>query len=341
MTVAIVAGTRPELIKLAPVARALGPTARWFWTGQHWTGALSAEVRSALGLGRPAWRSVIDLKDEDQWKVGPLLGELERGLRQANVAAVVVAGDTDSVLAGALAGAYLRRPVVHVEAGMRSFEPDLPEERNRRLVSQVATLHCCPTALQRGNLLAEGIHAAACAVTGNPIVDSLQRHRLRRRPGRGVLATIHREASIEAFPPILALLEAVAAERPVTLTGHPRTQRAVAGAGGARRVRVEPPTAYPAFLRRLAAAWAVITDSGGVQEEALTMGIPCITLRTATERPETVLWHGNVVVDPWRIDGGFLVELVASLEPARPQAVLGDGHAGERIATLIRGRGWQ
>jgi UDP-N-acetylglucosamine 2-epimerase (non-hydrolysing) len=337
--IAFVIGTRPEIVKLAPVMRAM-PEGTWceVFTGQHWDPQLVEAIRKPFRLEGVRRIELAPRPDEATWKVGRLIGDLEAVYRFERFAAVVVQGDTDTALAGALAGAATGIPVVHVEAGMRSYEWDLPEERNRRIIAQLASLHCCPTAVQRANLEAEGVALATIFVTGNPVVDALEVLDTRRHESEPyVVATLHRASVFPILEHVLALLAAV--DLPVRLFAHPRTARAATGLTRGQ-VQLMPAAPYDEFVDALARCRCVITDSGGVQEEALTLGVPCITFRKSTERPETTWWNGNVIVDPRTLTPRLLQGLVMDQEwsVVKPRSVLGDGRAGERIAMLIEGR---
>jgi UDP-N-acetylglucosamine 2-epimerase len=272
-------------------------------------------------------------------RIGPLI-ETEAP------AAVVVYGDTNTTLAAALAAAKLTVPVVHVEAGLRSFDRTMPEEVNRVVVDHVADLLLCPTEVARQNLAAEGLRTGV-EVTGDvmadaarlfgPLVDrrseAVAAYGVER--GRFLLATVHRDANTR--PPRLGrLVEGLSSlDEPVLLPLHPRTAAALRREGLAfgGSVRTLPPLGYLEFTALLRAARVLLTDSGGAQKEAYLHGVPCVTLRDRTEWTETVTAGWNRLVGD---DAERLREAVAAAAPGPARAPLyGDGHAAERSADLV------
>jgi UDP-N-acetylglucosamine 2-epimerase len=266
-------------------------------------------------------------------------------LLQERPAWVLVYGDTNSTLAGALAAAKLHIPVAHVEAGLRSFNRAMPEELNRVLADHASDLLLCPTATAVENLAREGVTAGVHQV-GDVMYDAV-RHgldaatrqaldRLGVAPRGYLLATVHRPSNTDD-PAALAGLVAALGEtgEPVVLPAHPRTRKALSEAGivPAANVRLSEPVSYLDMLALERDARMILTDSGGVQKEAYWLGVPCVTLREETEWVETVAagWNRLVGNDPARI-----VEAVRTLRPAgeRPP-VFGDGRASERIAGLL------
>jgi len=311
-TVMVVMGTRPEAVKLAPVVEALTASdwARPFvvTTGQH--GDVVDEVLRLFDLkadvacaGARRGTSLTSL-------LTGLLDDIDGVLERNPADLIVVQGDTTSTLAGAMAGFLRRIPVVHVEAGLRTYDlgRPFPEEGNRRVAAQVTALHLAPTATAAGNLLREGVPGERVLVTGNTVVDALRTAVARRVPfgdsdlervvGSGrrlVLVTAHRRESWGE--PMRRIGRAVAriardhADHDVVVAAHMnRAVREVleAEVGGLHNVVLPGPIAYGAFARLLAAAHLVVTDSGGIQEEAPAFGTPALVLREVTERSESV-----------------------------------------------------
>ena len=359
--VMVVIGTRPEAIKLAPVVRELarrGFDVRVCGTGQH-RSLLDQTLRELrlrphrhLALMRPN-QTLPALSARLLTAMSELLAEWDPGL-------VVVQGDTTSTFVGALSAFYRRIPVAHVEAGLRTgrrYEP-FPEELNRSLVTRIASLHFAPTEAARANLEREGVAAESIHVTGNTGIDSLRwalaQETSRRvegwRPARGrrlVLVTAHRRESFGA--PLRAICTAVAelAADPrleIVYPVHPNPN--VLGPvrellGGRPRVRLLRPLPYLDFVHLMKQAALVITDSGGVQEEAPWLGRPVLVIRETTERAEGVRTGHAVLVgtDP----AAILREARRALaRPPRPAArnLYGDGRAAQRIVraleTLLR-----
>ena len=354
--VLVIVGTRPEAIKLAPVVRALRDggwaTVTVLDTGQHHElagralAAVDVPADVAIALTRTD-HSLTELATE-------LLRGIDGVLAGAGADAVVVQGDTTSALSGALAAFHRGIPVAHVEAGLRSGDPrtPFPEEANRRMIATLAEWHFAPTERARDNLLAEGIAPAAVTVSGNTIVDELQRtlalpggeppHAPGRRP---MLVTLHRRESLGA--PLAGVLRAVgriADAHPdldvwFPMHANPRVREpARAALGDHPRVTLVDAADYPVFLRRLRHADLVLTDSGGVTEEATELGVRTLVVRDRTERPEAVEAGVAGVVGT---DEDALVaaagEALALPPPPRGSGVFGDGRASERIAAALRG----
>ena len=290
-----------------------------------------------------------------------VLSRLDALIAAEAPAGIVIQGDTTTALAGALAGFHHGLPVFHVEAGLRTSTPNLPfpEEMNRRLISRIADLHFCPTDRARDNLLREGIPPTTISVTGNTIVDALAAFGRRgaaeadallgpRKPGRHhVLVTLHRRENADAGGRVARAVQEVARRGDVDVTWirHPNVTStnalaALAEMGATAGVRILPPQPYATFVALLERARLVLTDSGGVQEEAPALGVPVVVLRAETDRPEAVE-AGNAVIAG--SDEGAIVRTCreifddpeTSAKRSRVVSPFGDGHAGERIAALI------
>ncbi len=350
-----VVGTRPEAIKMAPVVwalRARGDVrATLVATGQHrdlLRGALaSLELEAEIDL---------DLMRERQTPVAVLaraLDALEPVVRDRRPAALVVQGDTTSALAGALVGYHARVPVAHVEAGLRTYDHEhpFPEEGNRQLVDRLATWCFAPTAGARDNLLSEHIPHANVHVTGNTAVDAIEWAAARsttRLPADTLLVTLHRRESFgdamrAIVEGVLDFLDATPSARALVPI-HPNESLRTAlkeAVGDRSRLELIAPLPYVEFAGALATARLVLTDSGGIQEEAPSFGTPVLVARETTERPEALAESTNALVG--RSRSGIATALheawaratdVKSTAPANPY---GDGRSGERIARIMCG----
>jgi UDP-GlcNAc3NAcA epimerase len=342
-----VVGNRPQFIKSGPVSLALKGRAEEvvLHTGQHYDPELSQVFFDELGLDPPAYRLEAGSGTHAE-QTARMLPGIERAVLEVEPDWVLVYGDTNSTLAGALAAAKLGTPIAHVEAGLRSFDRAMPEELNRIVVDRVSTVLFCPTELAAANLEAEAVRDGV-EVVGDVMLDAnLRLAPLARgrsgaleeagvEPGRYLLLTLHREANVRraSLERIAAALDAL--DEPVVFPAHPRTAAALAFHEIPLRshVRVRPPAGYVDFAALASQARLVLTDSGGVQKEAYWYGVPCITLRTTTEWVETVDagWNRLVGDDP-----GLIARAVA--DAARPDGrpqLYGDGHAADRIAQAL------
>jgi UDP-N-acetylglucosamine 2-epimerase (non-hydrolysing) len=362
MSLLFVVGTRPEAIKLAPVvlaARARGHRAVLCTTGQH--PALVAPALEVFGLRAEVALSLA--QPQLASFAGRALEALGGAIAQEQPRAVLVQGDTSSALAGGLAAAYAQVPLVHVEAGLRSYDraAPFPEETHRVLLSQLAALHCAPTAQAAANLAREGV-GGQVVVVGNPVIDALrlslpllqaQEAQLAARfpfaAGRLLLATVHRRESFgaplvgicEALRAVVAQHEGVALALPVH--PHPAVQGTVRKVlGGVPRVHLLEPLPYLELQWLLRRAHLVLTDSGGLQEEAPAFGKPVLVLREVTERPEGVAAGSARLVGT---GGAAIVEAASALladsaayaAMAQVRYPYGEGHAAEAIVEQVEG----
>jgi UDP-N-acetylglucosamine 2-epimerase (non-hydrolysing) len=312
-TVLTLFGTRPEAIKLAPVIRELEARGGNFRTinvnsGQH-TGLLKPFI-DLFAIRIDHDLEVMEPNQNPSGVCARVLTALDPILVNDKPDLILVQGDTTTALAGAMAGFHRGIPVGHVEAGLRSgnIQSPFPEEMNRRLISQVASYHFAATEHNRATLLSEGISDAAIFVTGNPVVDSLQRIVNRAGESSGirsaiadfaglkliVLTTHRRESLGSAMEANLRVLREFVEDRPdVGLAFPVHLNPSVGNAArsildGHERIKLLPPLGYPEFLALLANAWLIVSDSGGVQEEAPSLGKPLLVLRENTERPEAL-----------------------------------------------------
>jgi len=316
-------------------------------SGQHYDRGLNRDIFEALGLAPPDHNLGVGSGSHGEQSARILQGAAEV-FRAQRPGLVLVQGDTNTAMAAALAAVQLGVRVGHVEAGLRSFDRRMPEERNRILIDHLATDLYAPTATAAAHLREEGI-TRGVHITGNTIADvvlaelragSLGADRLApldARPGRYLLLTAHRPENVDTAAPLGALMDAVDAvarsrDLPALFPCHPRT-RARLGAFGLRvppSVRVLPPLGLHDFLALQRHARLVLTDSGGVQEEACILGVPCVTLRESTERPETVDLGAN------RVTGLATARVLAAVETLWDasgwEQPFGSGDAGEQIA---------
>ena len=351
MLVLTVVGARPQFVKAAVVSRALRRSHReiLLHTGQHYDDAMSDLFFRELGLPAPDLHLGVGSGTHAE-QTGRMLPGIEAAVREHRPDVVLVYGDTNSTLAGALAAAKLGVAIAHVEAGCRSGDRAMPEEVNRVVADHLSRVLFCPTRVTVENLAREGITAGVHLV-GDVMLD-LCRERLpeaERRstvladlglePGGYLVATIHRAGNTVDSERLAALVAALdTLEEPVVFPVHPRTRAALGGVALAPNVRAIEPVGYLDMLVLLRYARMVLTDSGGVQREAFFVGTPCLTLREVTEWPETVEAGWNRLVGA---DAEAIRSAVASWKPAGvpPEGLFGDGRAGERIARLLEAAG--
>ncbi|MHB8468459.1 MAG: non-hydrolyzing UDP-N-acetylglucosamine 2-epimerase [Gaiellaceae bacterium] len=350
-----VVGTRPNLMKIAPLARALERRADEFehllvHTGQHYDRAMSQVFFDELGIGDPDYTLDVGSGSHAQ-QIARVVSRLEPVLVDARPDLVVVPGDVNSTLAAALTAATMSIPIAHVEAGLRSFDRTMPEETNRILVDRLSRFLFTHSPEARANLVAEGCDPANVHEVGNTMIDSLvalkdaiaheaapARHGVDR--GGYLVVTLHRPALVDdpqLLSGTIAALGEIADELPVLFPVHPRTRAALAlvEAPIAPHLRLLEPLGYLEFLGLVADARAVLTDSGGIQEETTYLDVPCFTLRDNTERPITVEHGTNVLLG---LDPARILEIPTLLAAPRQAArVLAgwDGHASERIADVL------
>jgi len=345
-TVLTVVGARPQFVKLAPLSRALRRRVRevLVHTGQHYDHALSDVFFAELGLPLPDRHLGIGSGPHGRM-TGRMLEAIEAVLVDQRPSMVVVLGDTNSTLAGALAAAKLEVPVAHVEAGLRSFDLRMPEEVNRRLTDHVSTLLLCPTRTAQRNLAREGIDRGVHDV-GDVMADAIRMYlpralRLPRVTGLAprsyYLATTHRQENVDDPKRLAAMLEALGRLRhPTIVPLHPRTARRLGARKRAAGVHFIPPQPYLEMLRLQSEARAVLTDSGGMQKEAYLLRVPCVTLRESTEWVETLRGGANRLTGT---DTRRIIKAVDDIERKRPRwdprLTYGDGHAAERIAAIV------
>src|SRR5919197_1347532 len=348
-----VVGARPNSMKIAPLYAELEHRGRveqkLVHTGQHYDREVNDVFFDELPLPQPHAMLAVGSGTHGEQTAAALVG-LERLFAEWRPELVVVPGDVNSTLAGALAAAKLHIPVAHLEAGLRSFDPTMPEEHNRKLADHLSSLLLTHSQNANENLLHEGIDSGAIKLVGNTMIDTLLASIERARDlaawrdygleaGEYVLVTLHRPRLVDdplLIERTIGALEQVAAEIPVLFPVHPRTRLRLEtlNGSGPSRVQITPPLPYTEFISLQAGARAVVTDSGGIQEESTALGVRCFTLRDNTERPVTVTHGTNEVLglDPERI-----VEIPRRLGESRRPVMppLWVGLAGQLAAVAV------
>lgn len=358
--VLLVAGARPNFMKIAPVARALAASPDEFeprivHTGQHYDEAMSAVFFEQLGIPPPDINLNVG-SGTHAAQTGAIMIAFEPVLRASNADLVLVVGDVNSTLACALVAVKLAIPVAHVEAGLRSFDRTMPEEINRVLTDQISDLLFTTESSAHENLRREGIDETKVHFVGNVMIDTLLTHRIQARtldvprahglmPKGYVVLTLHRPSNVddhEVFDRLIQAVAEISRDLPVVFPVHPRTRAAIEQSRLASqlvasgRLRILDPLGYLQFLSLMEASAAVLTDSGGIQEETTILQIPCLTLRETTERPITVTSGTNQIVgtDLERIRPAWRV--ARSFSPNGRVPERWDGKASERIVAVLR-----
>jgi UDP-N-acetylglucosamine 2-epimerase (non-hydrolysing) len=348
-----VVGARPNFMKIGPVIKglkALGIHAPLLHTGQHYDEAMNDRFFADLGLPRPDVNLEVGSGSHAQ-QTAEIMRRFEPVLDQMAPDAVLVVGDVNSTIACALVAAKKGIRLIHVEAGLRSFDRAMPEEINRVLTDQLSDILFTTERAALDNLVREGIDPARVVFVGNVMIDSLRANLDRAvkpdfAPGYA-LVTLHRPSNVddkEVLARLLGVLAEIAATTPVVFPIHPRTRGKVAEFGldgllAGPQIRLLPPAGYLEMLGLMQDAKLVLTDSGGIQEETTALGIPCLTLRDNTERPVTVTEGTNTVVgtDADAIRTAWRDVLATGGKGGRiPE--FWDGRAGERIAQAILDR---
>lgn len=345
-----VVGARPNFPKLAPVHRAgvaAGVEQVVVHTGQHYDDAMSDRFFRELGIPAPDINLGVG-SGSHAAQTARIIERFEAALLDTKPDWVVVYGDVNSTMAASIVASKLGVKVVHVEAGLRSDDRAMPEEINRLVTDRLADLLLTPSHDASARLRAEGEPEHEIAFVGNVMIDSLfhtlpiaadtrfaETHGL---DGSHVMVTMHRPSNVdepERLRAIVSALEAIAADRTVIFPMHPRTAARMAESGLAfSHVKTLDPIGYPEMLDAMRGAWAVVTDSGGLQEETTALGVPCFTIRDNTERPVTITEGTNVLVK----DLGTLAELVRVNAKrgtgSRPEGW--DGNAGVRVIEALQ-----
>lgn len=350
-----VVGARPNFPKAAPVIRAIGGSGirqLLVHTGQHYDDQMSEAFFRDLHLPRPDINLGVGSGSHAHQTAEIMVG-MEEVLLTHMPDLVIVYGDVNSTVASSLVAAKLHIPIAHVEAGLRSFDREMPEEVNRILTDQLADLLFTTSPEARVHLLREGVDQEKIHFVGNTMIDTLVTSRSQFNsalvgerlglPPNYLVATLHRPSNVDdadSASKLVGLLSEAAARFPVVMPLHPRGRAHLQSAGlfEDARIHVLDPLGYVEFMSIVAGARAVITDSGGVQEETTFMDVPCLTIRTTTERPITITHGSNRLVTP----ATLIKELDLALSGQRSHAQvdttgppLWDGHAAERIAAIV------
>jgi len=349
MKIVSVVGARPQFIKAAMISRLLRlrHAEILLHTGQHYDPQLSAVFFEELGLPQPEVNLGVGSAPHGAQTAAMLAG-IERVLQAETPDWVLVYGDTNSTLAGALAAAKLHIPLAHIEAGLRSFNRRMPEEINRVVTDHISDLLLCPSQQAVENLAREGIHQGVHLV-GDVMADALryiQEHadkrsdilnRLGLEEGGYLLVTVHRADNTDHPARLRAILTALMrAQEPVVFPIHPRTKKALDALSGLTlkpNLKLIEPLGYIDMVRLESSARMILTDSGGVQKEAYWLGVPCVTLRAETEWIETVKMGWNILVDA---DSDRILEAIHTFKPPPTRPPLyGDGQAAMRCVALL------
>jgi UDP-N-acetylglucosamine 2-epimerase (non-hydrolysing) len=350
----VVLGTRPEIIKLGPLVKLLGMSAEVIHTGQHYDGNLSGSFLTEMGLGTPSVSLGIGGRTRGE-QIGLAVAALSQRFAVERPDAVIVHGDTNATVAGALAANACGVPLVHLEAGLRSFDRAMPEEHNRVVADHLADLCLAATEVNRANLAAEGIGSDKVMMIGNTVVDAVldllpsasERAEILAaaglEPNGYAVATFHRPENVDDGAALSVIInQLAAAPLPVVLPLHPRTAAAAARAGidlDRGSIRCVEPQGYRHFLALCAEATVLVSDSGGVQEESSVVKRPVVVVRNSTERPEILGTFAQLVRPGPSI--GVAIRAIAADAPALHQRLAqlpspyGDGTSARRAVAAI------
>ncbi|WP_048107562.1 non-hydrolyzing UDP-N-acetylglucosamine 2-epimerase [Methanosarcina barkeri] len=350
MKILSIVGARPQFIKCAPLSRAIRKehTEILVHTGQHYDPEMSDIFFKELQIPEPDYNLGVGSTSHGE-QTGKMLIEIEKILLKEKPDLVIVYGDTNSTVAGALAASKLYIKVAHVEAGLRSFDRSMPEEINRILTDHISDLLFCPTETAVLNLKNEGITTGVYNV-GDVMLDALE-HNIKIAEGKStvlenmglsskeyLIATVHRASNTDSFSNLSSIVNAFCdVDIPIVFPVHPRTEKYLKHYGLwdklCEKVRVIPPLGYLEMLKLMAHSRKILTDSGGVQKEAYMLGVPCITMRENTEWIETVEDGGNVLVGT---DYKNIVDAIkCSKGSTSKKDVFGIGNSSEKICKIL------
>ena len=353
MKLCILIGTRPEIIKMSPIIRQCERRGLDYFivhTGQHYSYEMDKIFFDDLKLPRPSYNLDIG-SGSPAHQTGAMMAGIEDILKEEMPDVTYVQGDTNTVLAGALAASKLQVKIGHVEAGLRSFDRAMPEEINRVVADHVSDLLFAPTETSRSLLLSEGIAKDRIFVTGNTVVDAVRENlriadsssvldNLGLSPGSYLVSTVHRQENVDDPARLADILAGVglsseALGLPVIMPMHPRTKKMTREhhVPVPDCIRVVEPLGFMDFLKVESGAALMMTDSGGVQEECCILGVPCVTLRDNTERPETIQVGANMLAghDSRKICGSAVAMARKAKKWDNP---FGDGNSGKRILEI-------
>ena len=353
-----VCGARPNFMKIAPLVEAFKKSGRiactLVHTGQHYDERMSRLFFDELGIPKPDVNLEVG-SGSHAAQTAEIMKRFEPVVIEHKPDWVVVVGDVNSTIACALVAVKLGVKVAHVEAGLRSFDRAMPEEINRLLTDAISDLLLVSEPSGIENLKREGVPDAKVHLVGNVMIDTLLKNRaradqsqilsqLKLAPGKYVATTLHRPSNVDdpkTLGQIFDAFEQIAAKMPIVFPMHPRTRQNIERMGLGKRLaaltalHTPEPLGYLDFLKLMADAAIVLTDSGGVQEETTILGVPCLTLRENTERPVTITEGTNRLVKPIKADilKAFDEQLRVARTPRKPR--FWDGQAAERIATIF------
>ena len=361
MKIAFIVGTRPEIIKMSPLideVKKRGVNYILIHTGQHYDQEMSQQFITDLELPQPDYNIGVGSTTHGK-QTAVMLEGIEKILLKETPDIILVEGDTNAVMAGAIASSKLHLPLGHVEAGLRSFDKTMPEEINRMIADVCSDLYFVPTEESAINLIFEGVNPHDIFITGNTVVDACMRNLKIAEKNSNIISrldldgdiltlTIHRAENVDDPERLKNITDALLELDEVTIIFpvHPRTRKNLIKYGlyesleKANHIQMINPVGYLDFLILLSHSKLVMTDSGGIQEEAITLNLPCLTLRYNTERPETVTAGGNIMVgtdkkvivdNARRIIGDPDVHLEMS-ESINPY---GNGETSQKIADII------
>lgn len=360
MKIAIVLGTRPEIIKMSPIMDEIIKNEDeliTIHTGQHYDLEMSKQFFTDLDLPLPNYNIGIGSNTANK-QISIIISELEQILLDEKIDIVLVQGDTNTVLAGAITANKLKIPVGHVEAGLRSFDKDMPEENNRIIADTCSNLFFVPTPETAINLQNEGIDHNRIHVTGNTIVDACYRNldiAIKKSEVKDIIEfdeyialTLHRAENVDDPERLENIVNSLLnLDYNIVFPLHPHTRKSLENANlydrilNSDHIQITKPLGYLDFLYLLSKSNMILTDSGGVQEEAVTLNIPCVTLRYNTERPETIHTGGNILAGTGQKEIQSNIEKILNNKDvydkmAGAKNPYGDGHSSERILEIIK-----
>lgn len=360
MKIAIVLGTRPEIIKMSPIMDEIIKNEDeliTIHTGQHYDLEMSKQFFTDLDLPLPKYNIGIGSNTANK-QISIIISELEQILLDEKIDIVLVQGDTNTVLAGAITANKLKIPVGHVEAGLRSFDKDMPEENNRIIADTCSNLFFVPTPETAINLQNEGIDHNRIHVTGNTIVDACYRNldiAIKKSEVKDIIEfdeyialTLHRAENVDDPERLENIVNSLLnLDYNIVFPLHPHTRKSLENANlydkilNSDHIQITKPLGYLDFLYLLSKSSMILTDSGGVQEEAVTLNIPCVTLRYNTERPETIHTGGNILAGTGQKEIQSNIEKILNNKDvydkmAGAKNPYGDGHSSERILEIIK-----
>ena len=356
MKICFILGTRPEIIKLSPLIRECIKRHLLFFiihTNQHYSETMDNIFFRELNLPNPKYNLNIG-SDSHGAQTGKMLMGIEKILEKESPHVVFVQGDTNSVLAGALAASKMQKTLLaHVESGLRSYDRTMPEEVNRIITDHISNILLAPTTIQKKNLIREGISQKNVYIVGNTIVDAIfqnlkevKKHaqafkNLEIVPKKYAMLTMHRPSNVESKENLTEILDSVKIiikqrNIPIIFPVHPRTKKMLEyfRLNIPMGLRLIEPIGYLEMLQIIKNALFVLTDSGGIQEEACILRVPCITLRRNTERPETIEVGGNILAGQKKSSIVSSVNMMLKRK-ANWRNPFGDGKSGEKIIKII------